>query len=358
MSLNWNNEVVLDIITASILFLGSIIFIVNSRRNKVKPLLFFGLSWLFYSLFFYLEAISYLLLSVDLAKIQTSLVVPSVILLVMYIDYTRKESLNVFNIAITTGFSFIALYSIFLGNDIVISEIDGQYYTVWTENVLIFASIIQVLYTYFLMYWVILSATKTPMEIKYIRTLFLVGIIFLAPLGLFFFILSTEARFFIIIADVSMCIGALITIYVLVHEPKIFYILPFTAYQLNIIHKHSGLPLYVYKWTGSQIREDIISANLHGLRNLSIKIMGTGEVLDLKLERGVLLIQETENVVFGLLSTNSSKFLRESLRNFSLKFEETFEEQLSNKIHDATVFRKTEQLVKKYFANIPSRIDS
>ena len=85
--------------------------------------------------------------------------------------------------------------------------------------------------------------------------------------------------------------------------------------------------------------------------------MGTGEVLDLNLERGVLLIHETENAVFGLLSTNSSKFLRDSLKIFSLKFEETFGEQLTNKMQDASIFIKTEQLVDKYFANIPSRID-
>ena len=298
------------------------------------------------------------MLSIDAAKIQASLIVPSVILLVMYIDCTRKETLNVFNIAITTGFSFIALFTIILGNDIVIKEIDGQFYTVWTGNVLIFATIIQVLFTYFLMYWVVISAFNSPNEIKYIKNIFIIGIIFLAPLGLFFFMISSELRYFIIIADICMCIGALITIYVLVHEPKIFYILPFTAYQLNIIHKHSGIPLYVFKWTESQIREDIISASLHGLRNLSLNVMGTGEVLDLNLERGVLLIQKTENVIYGLLSTNCSKFLRDSLKNFSIMFEETFEEPLVNKVHDASVFSKTEQLVKKYFANIPSRLDS
>lgn len=356
MSLNWNFEVILDLALGSILLLGSVTFIINSRKTKVKPLFYFGLSWFFYSLFFYFEMISYLFLDLFFAKLQALMTIPSLIFLVLYIDYTRKESFNVLNISIATGFSFLEFYLIFFAEGILIMQIDGGWYTMWIDGFFVISTIMQAFFIYFLTFWMITSAINAPKEIKYVRNYFIIGILLLAPIALFLFVLSSLERFYIIIADISMGIGAIITVYVLINEPKIFHILPFTAYQLNVVHIPSGLPLFEYRWANLPIREDHITASLHGLRNISLNILNMGEIKDINLERAVLITQKSLNVYVGLLTSNGSRMLRDCLKNFTSLFEEQFKEQLTRSVKDYGSFSKANELIQEVFAYVPSRL--
>ena len=357
MSLNWNLEGIIDIITGCILLFGALVFIINSKKKNVRPLLYFGVSWLCYSLFFILEAFSYLLLNIEIAKIQTILTVPSAILMVVYIDYTRKESLDVIKMSIVTGFGFIESFLIFTEDSINIQKIDGEYYTIWTGNIFLFSSFMQFLFIALLVYWMILTIKNIPKELLYIKNLLIGGIIMLGPLALLLFVFSSDIRFLVLLSDLSLMIGAIIVIYVLIKEPKIFYILPFTAYNLTVIHINSGLQLFQHKWAEIETKEEALSAGMHALRNMSLNIIGLGDIMDLKVEKGVLISYRTEHIMVGLVSSHSSKFLRRGIKNFAIEFDNIFHDEFSSNLLDESKFLEAEKLIEAHFTYLPSRLE-
>lgn len=358
MVLNWNLEGVLDIITGIVLIYGASIFLKNYRIKKVKPLLYFGLSWISFSLFFILEAISYLLISIEIAQLQALFLLPSVLLLVVYIDYTQHEKIGALKMSITCSLGFLQMYLTFIPGSIQISTIDGQTYTIWEGLYFYVSYLMMSLYSIFLFLWIFKTYLNSPKGLKKNARILLIGGFLAAPITVALSIFSGYLRFLIIIADILLIIGLLLLIRVLVKEPKMFYILPFIAYNLTVVHTLSGIRIFHHKWSEMKIKEDILSGCMHALRNMSLNIIGLGEMVDLKVEHGFLISNNSKNIIVGLIASNSSKFLRDCIKHFVDEFESIFKTELMNSVSDTTIFNNASKLIEKYFTYIPYRLES
>jgi hypothetical protein len=86
---------------------------------------------------------------------------------------------------------------------------------------------------------------------------------------------------------------------------------------------------------------------------MSKDIIQMGGILDINLKEGILILYELEYISIGLLSTKSSKVLRECVVNFSKDFEKKFERQLKQGIIDHDEYDGAYELIEKYFSNFP-----
>ena len=358
MNLNWILEVWIDLILAISFLFGSII--TAFRAKKAKPLLFFSFTWLFFSLFFLLEAISYLLLSIELARIYSILFFPATVFLVISIDYSKKESIGIFKMSFTCALGCLEIYLAFQPNAIIKTVIDGESIIVWNGEFLIVTSLMILIFVIFLLDWVGRTFINAPKQLKKESSIFLLGAILVGPINLLLFFFSYTLRILIIFADIFLLIGMIITIYILIKEPKLFYILPFTAYRITVIHNNSGFPLFDYKWAETNINEDLLSGFMQVSQNLSLKLLEKGELKDFQLEKAVLIFQKSKNITVGLLSTNSSKFLRDCLEGFTEEFENEFKDIFNNTPIDSPIdtskFNSAYILIESYFSYVPSRL--
>ena len=112
--------------------------------------------------------------------------------------------MGVLKMSIVMGFSFLELFLIFTEDSFKIREIENNFYTVWEGNILIFSSLMMLIFIIFLVYWMIITINHLPNEIRYIKKSLSSAILMMGPLSLTLFILSSYMRFFIIISDSAL----------------------------------------------------------------------------------------------------------------------------------------------------------
>ena len=145
--------------------------------------------------------------------------------------------------------------------------------------------------------------------------------------------------------------------YSLIKQPKIFYVLPFRAFRLTVIYRGSGISWYDYKWTESELIDDILlSGLLHALQSMSEDVIKRGHIKEVILEEGVLIFQITEHTIIGLLSSKGSKVLRQGLQEFSSAFEQKFHNILKTEANIMDNFKSASELIQEHFEYIPLRV--
>jgi len=84
--------------------------------------------------------------------------------------------------------------------------------------------------------------------------------------------------------------------------------------------------------------------------------MNIGGLLSIDLAEGILILKESDYITVGLVSSKSSKLLKDSLIGFSKDFEEKFQRKLKKSIIDKKEYEETYELIEKYFSNFPSKL--
>jgi hypothetical protein len=140
-------------------------------------------------------------------------------------------------------------------------------------------------------------------------------------------------------------------------NPRLTYILPFKAIRLNVIDGKSGIPLFNYVWNKSEdIQDEMLYAGmLQGISLIVKESINRGEVQEIKLENGVLLVQreQVNKTIVVLLSTRSSKYLRECLSKFLFRFCIRFQTELT----ESTIvenFLPAREIVEDVFNFLPN----
>jgi hypothetical protein len=87
---------------------------------------------------------------------------------------------------------------------------------------------------------------------------------------------------------------------------------------------------------------------INAIQLMSKEVMNIGGLVDINLERGILILQDSELITVGLIASKSSKLLRDTLVNFSDDFEQQFERQLKQKISDRSQYDPAYLLIDKY----------
>jgi hypothetical protein len=89
---------------------------------------------------------------------------------------------------------------------------------------------------------------------------------------------------------------------------------------------------------------------------MSKEVMDVGGLLDINMEKGIMILHHSRNITVGLIASKSSKLLRESLLKFSMDFETKFKFELNQSIKEMNAYSGACELIEKYFSNFPYRI--
>ncbi len=357
MPITINPEIIVDIITGTILLISATIACIKSRKMRVKPLLYFGLFFIFMSLFFYLEAISFILIDVLLARIYSILVFPATIFLIIGIDYESKETVNITKISLTCGLGFIGVYLAFQPNSVQ-TTIEGGYQTIiWTGDYRIIAITMVLIPLILAFQWGLNIWSHSPKELRKKTNIFFLGIILMSPVNFILYLFTLVNHIFIFFADIALCSGMIITTYILIKDPKILYILPFRAYSIVVVNSTAGFPLFYHNWSEPLIDQDLFTCVLSATERMTTEVLRRGGVNSVNLEQGVLILEKRQNITVGLLASKISKFLRDCVSEFAEQFEIRFETELSQDPNELHHFSAASELIEKTFAYIPSRIN-
>ncbi len=356
MSLNWTPEVIIDIIVSILIFISAILTFKSPNTKKIKSLFFIRLGIIFISLFFLFEGLSLLFLSILFHQIHSVSFLFSTFFMFIGINYTMRESPFSWNLIPLLLFTIPYLYLIFQPGMIIITYEFGYKTVAWTELLIIVGVIIIFLALIILFYWGLKTYVNSPFLIKKEAKIFIIGITFITIFSTSIFLLSILwIPVLILLSDIFMIIGSIIFIIAIIKEPKLLYILPFTVYRISVKDRN-GFPLFDHDWSKSDINETLFTGFINAVQMMSQEVMDMGGLVDIHLEEGILMLQESEYITVGLVASKSSKLLQEALINFSKDFQIMFKRELKQSCKDMVKYEAAYELIEKYFSNFPYRI--
>ncbi len=355
MELNWAPEAIVDLYVATITLIASALTYFEPKTKKIKSLFFIRLGILLIAIYFYIDCLTILLVNQILSKISLIFVVFAIIFLVIGVNYVISESFKSVGLIIICILGSIACYSIFLPGTAVIVFESGYFNVNWAGILAIMGDLFQISGVVILFYWGFKTWLNAPFLIKKEALILFLGICLALPASLIVYIFFYLEPIFIVYADIMMGLGILIFIIAIIKEPKLLYILPFTIYRL-VVKDREGYPIYDHDWTELNIDEDIFTGFLNAVQLMSEELMNIGGLLDINLEEGILILNESKSITVGLVASKSSKLLRESVLNFTQDFEKKFERELKKSVKDMSQYESAFELIEKYFSNFPYKI--
>jgi len=355
MALNWNIEVIIDFITSLFGIILTIVTYYTPKVKKIKSLFFIRLGFIFFWIFILFDGFSFLYLDKITGFLSGLFIIPATLFIIIGVNYTMKETIYSYGLIIVTGLSFLYIYSGFQPGAVYIEFQSGYLRVAWGGLFGILGMLLSGIAMFYLFYWGFKTWIYAPFLIKKEALLFFLGILTIFPFGFLFYILYVFEPFFILICDISIAIGSLIISLVVIREPKLLYILPFTIYRIVVKNK-DGVPIYYHDWSESTLNETIFTGFLNAVQLMSEEVMNIGGLLDINLEEGILILKESKSITVGLVSSKSSKLLRDSVVKFTADFEEKFGRELKKSITNPSQFEDAFELIEKYFSNFPYKI--
>jgi hypothetical protein len=355
MVLNWTPEVIVEIFTSATVFVAVLLTYFEPRTKKIRSLFFIRMGMLFMALYFVFDLLANLFLSTILARFYPIMLFPTVMFFVIGINFMIKESFNSILLIITIGAGVLLCYLAFQPNAVGF-EVEGGYLNV---NPVGMFEVLEDFFSFFLFipvfYWGLKTWLNVPVLIRKEALIFFIGIIIVAPISLGVFVLYYWDPSFILYSDITLSIGVFMMCIAIYLEPKILYILPFSVYRI-FVKDRDGNPLFDHDWSESDISEPIFTGFINAVQLMSQEVMNIGGLLSIDLTEGILILKESDYITVGLVSSKSSKLLKDSLIGFSKDFEEKFQRKLKKSIIDKKEYEETYELIEKYFSNFPSKL--
>jgi hypothetical protein len=338
--------------------IGGIITFFFALKKKNRILLLFSAMWLFYALFWFIDAAAHFYYS---RILMAWAIVPQLIgglCIVIFIELSRREHINAANITILIIIEFILLsVTFFLPLSENFEVIPG--YGVHNKAHLRIVQLIFLLYfisQYFL--WSLQIWRKSPLVYKPLARLLLFGSTLFSIITVVMYGLGGVIKLFNSIAFFTNGIGAFITIYVILKDSKIIYILPFTAYRVLVLDTKEGIALFTHDWSElEEVEENIFSMVLQAVGSVLDEILKKGEVREIHMDRAVLLVQHDKRypIASVLVTSKSTKSLRNGLKLFNDQFIMKFYNENID-IHEVSKFNEANLLVRSIFDFVPERL--
>ena len=359
VDLNWTIEVVVGFFVSSVIITVAILSYLKLKHIKVKSLFYIRLSFLLSGLYFLLEAIADLFLNIFLARLYHFIYPLIVISFLIGVTYSKKES--VYSISLILIFILLPILYIttFLPDVLEIIHVsEFDYLKIIEKGMLDLLIILFYILTGVLSYyWGFLIWRNTPFLYKKEAFLLVLPLMIIFPFSIVSYLFTLWHTTFIILSDITLALGWYVIIYAITKEPKLLYILPFTVYRI-IVKDRDGNPLFDHDWSESNINENVFTGFINAVQLLSEEVMHIGGLLDVNLQEGILIVYNSKYITVGLVSSKSSKLLRDCVRNFTHDFEEQFEYLLKTSCKDMKKYEPAYFLIDRHFSNFPYRIIS
>ncbi len=356
---------IIQLLVASIALISAVLLFIkigtvtsSSRQFFTTGLIFLGL-WsgfhfvgnLFNNLFFY-----------KLGATIGFLFVLAITYAVTYLQYS--ETFNLKNVFSTVFFTLIVTYqwtdaTAILGlvpasGDIVILYVDPLFEFLQSTYLLINGIF------YLEVFYRISKKAYGTRHYKYALFLFFTGV-----LGYFGtsattiireFLLTTNEILFVF-RNISLYIFPLIWVlsilYVIFLDFAVFWILPYSLYQL-IVFDRAGKTVFSHQFRKlSNVDIHMVSSGIKGAISLFSELMATGEdITGILFEDRVISIYKKGKLFFAIIADKRTKTIEKSLKNFGDLFTKNIHYFVtSNKVHQISPekIEKGKQLVKKFF---------
>jgi len=387
--LNWTPVVIADFFLGTFFIVGGIWSLRTSENVKIRTIKYLKAVWITFAVYFYLQAISFLLLDLFWGRIYGIIGYVAMAFLIIAISYNYKDSLISIWLLVNIVFGFIAAYLAFTQPDAAkIEMVDGYYQVIWTGAFDLLATIIIIIFAFVYFLWIVITLLFSPYILRRYAFYYLIG-------GLFSMILSLIIYYFIeslFWTEISICFGLLICNYIIYKQPGILYILPFKAYRLTVFNKNGDILIksvwsrtssidHIYdilKSTKSENLEKIKSSLYLPENNIgksSNKFKLVGMIKDIKNPKGYklskdnnskniilemrypeILVYESKFIIVKFEVSKITTFLRDLVVQFSNEFDIEFREELENSIIEKEKYETGYQLINRYFYMFPSNI--
>jgi len=355
MVLNWTPEVIIEIFTSITIFIAVLLTYFEPRTKKIRSLFFIRMALISMALYFVFDLLANLFLSKTLARLYPILLFPTSMFFIIGINFMIKETINSIILILAFGAGVLLCYLAFQP-DAIGFEFEWGYLVInpvgmfeVLEDFLVFLIFIPVFY------WGLKTWLNAPVLIRKEALIFFIGIIIAAPITASVFIFYYWDPSFILYSDIILGLGTFIMCIAIFKEPKLLYILPFTVYRI-VVKDNEGYPLFDHDWSESDIDEPIFTGFINAVQLMSEEVMKIGGLVNIDLAEGILILNESEYITVGLVSSKSSKLLRDSLTRFTNDFEVIFQRNLKKSIRDKKEYATTYSLIEKYFSNFPSKL--
>jgi len=355
MILNWNIEVIVNFLVAAVGLIFTITTYYSPQVKKIKSLFYIRLGFTGFWVFMLLDGLAILFLSEFLGLINGIILFLATIFIIIGVNYTIKESFYSIGLIIAIGLSILLFYVGTQPGAVDIELQSGYLRVRWVGLFGTLAMTLTGVALYYLFYWGIKTYKHAPFLIKKEASIFFIGILIVSPLSLLFYYLYVFEPIFILASGFTMLVGAIIITLTIIREPKLLYILPFTIYRI-VVKDRDGHPLYDHDWSESNISESIFTGFLNAVQLMSEEVMHIGGLLDIHLEDGILILKESERITVGLVSSKSSKLLRDSVIKFTEDFGKKFDRELKRSETEMSHYEGAFELIEKYFSNFPYKI--
>lgn len=355
MVLNWTIEVASTFITGTILLFTAMYTFRSKQFNKLRAVFFLRLTWNFLALFFYLEGLSYLFLEKSINILHALTFVFPCLFLILCINYIKKETIYSKGLLIAFGVIVLYCYLVFQPGSIVI-VLENNILTIsWRGAFEIVAVILLLILPIYTIYWGYLTWKNSPFLIKRESAIFFLGTCIASIGSAIFYLLNVFIPILIHFSNLSLGLGAFIVTVILVYQPQLIYVLPFTLYRISVKDR-DGFMLFDHHWSESDVSEIMFMGFINAIQIMSEEVLHKGGLLDINLREGVLLMHESKYITVGLISSKSSKLVRDALKGFTVEFESMFQKPLISNEKDMSKYKSAYTLIQKYFSNFPSRI--
>ncbi|MBD3228075.1 MAG: hypothetical protein GF329_07785 [Candidatus Lokiarchaeota archaeon] len=318
-------------------------------KRKFRFLLYISLSLLSISLFNLGEGLANLLYSMELFLWKNLILIPIGFFIIALIDSITRDSLDPIKLAIIVGLSvaiillsdinYLSTYTFFTGETCY--ETSGLLIIV--RNLFLLYMAIIMIYTLFRIF------IHAPKSLKRFSFISLVGGILMSLVPMIAVFIPLPG-----LIPLTQASGIVLFTTGFVLKSDLAFVLPFQVYHLTIIETNIGIALFNHSWNTpvKSVDEDLFSAMIQGISQIVKESIGVGEIKEIKMSEGVLLIHRDEptDIACVMASTKSSRILRQSIRFFLDKFIRRFSIENPTKVSQ---YLPATELVGEVFPFIP-----
>ena len=161
--LNWTPVVIADFFLGTFFLLGGLWSLRTSENMRIKTIKYFKAVWLTFSIYFYLEALSFLFLNLFLGLVYGLIGFVATAFLIIAINYNYKDRFLSVWLLILIVFGCFATYLAFTQPDAAkIEMVDGYYQVVWTGTFDIIGQLILSLFGFVFFGWAVVTVLFSP----------------------------------------------------------------------------------------------------------------------------------------------------------------------------------------------------
>ncbi len=357
MALNWAIAVWSLFAAAGIWFLMFLFGLIAYKKQKYSHLLVLVLSLLFSVFTNLVRAFAVLFESPTLGIIADSLMIPSSVVVLCFLDLIMSDTIRPRTILFVTIITTLILRAFFDPNVITFMPIpDGTKYLLedWGLAIPVVLLMFGVVARGAMLSFQMLK--KSPKTLKIYPRIFLIGMFLVAPIAGILFIIGLTDLIYTGGIWVISALGVMIIFLAFAKEPKLAFILPFTIYKLAVMDTNSGILIYSHNFDRREQKVDdvLFSGMIQGINLILNEAMNKGALEELKLAKALILIERDPKypVACLLVTTHISALLRKSLNTFFRRFITKFGESLGNVV-DTAKFAKADDFVSLFFGFIP-----